>query len=491
VPATTVVDQLIVKLGLDPRDFDKGRKQAAAGVLETEQTVKKSAGGMSTSLTRLATKWLSVAGAILAVKKAVGVIDDVATRTRRLGIDARNYDIAAAGLRNFENAAEMFGGSAEEARRSVAGLNQAVFDLAYNGQMSDSLVMLARLGVNFQTSTGHAREFKDIVLDTADAIGRAQQKGMTRGEAYQYLQQSGFDQGTSQMILAGRAQAQAALAAQEKRRQISEGDVTKATGISQARIGKEQALEGVAVGAMEFAGGVQEGVNNFIEMLASPGGVNDALGALADKTKNLGNAFDEWSVKVSGISRGIRNNNPGNIRAVGDQNKDRQGFRVFRTMEEGIEAADEQLKRYTDKGVNTISKIITKWAPPSENDTQAYIDDVVKETGFKADEVIDSPGMRYMLMAAMFKHESGSGAPNTDDIQSYMSLKNEGLAGTGPTGATPTPAAQTGTTFNKTDVQVDSITIVTQAKDANGIAGEIAPALKRKMMAAHAEQGMQ
>lgn len=492
----TVIDEMIVKLGLDPHDFTKGHKEAAASVSNTEKSVQKSAGGMSRQLTGLAAKWLSFAGAIYAIKKAVTIIDDVAERTRKLGVDAKNYGIAAAGLRNFENAVEMFGGTAADARKSIDGINQAVFDMAYNGQMSDSLIMLARLGVQFQTATGEARDFNSIVLDTADAIGKAQEQGMSRASAVQYLRQAGFDEGTSQMILAGRAQAEAALAAQDKRRQVSDSDVSAATEIVQSRTGRRQAWHGGEIEFMQSpAGKAVEAINQAAEELLTPMGAAQAAGKVLDGVAKSGtrlmNLFDSWSVKAAG-TRGMRNNNPGNIRAVGDQNRDRQGFRVFGTMEEGIKAADAQLQKYADRGINTIEKIITTWAPPSENDTKAYINNVVGETGIPADEVLDE-GSRALILAAMFKHESGSKAPDSSAVADVLTAMPSGAGSNSSAAsmASPTPRAQASTTYSKTEVQIDNITVQTRATDAEGIADGLDGSVKRKLLASHAEQGMQ
>ncbi len=55
----------------------------------------------------------------------------------------------------------------------------------------------------------------------------------------------------------------------------------------------------------------------------------------------------------------------------------------------------------------------------------------------------------------------------------------------------PTPGAQNTGGGNQTDVQIDSITIQTRATDAQGIAEDMDGAVKRKLLASHAEQGMQ
>lgn len=480
----TVIDQFIVKLGLDPRDFDKGTKQAAASVVNAENNVRKSTDGMGRSITSLAGKWLTATAIIAGIRKGITVIDDVAERTRRLGIDSKNMgQESAAAMRNWENAVEDAGGSAEEARKTIGGLNKALFDLAYNGQVSDSLVMLGRLGVQFQDASGQARDFKSVVLDTADAIGKAQAQGMSRQDAFQYLQQSGFDAGTAQLILEGRGAIESGLATQGSRRQVSGEDVQKATDIRRASIGKDQALEGAKIAGMETFGGVQEEINKFIEKLASPGGVNKALDDLGDKATKLGTAFDDWTIRAGGTTRGLRNNNPLNIRAVGDQNADRKGFRVFRTMEDGIKAADAQLDRYAKRGINTIEKIVSTWAPPSENDTKAYIDDVVNQTGIPAGQVLEDSD-RAMLIAAMARHESGKGAPDSGAVADTLQFNPDAEA-------MPTPNAQGGSTYNKTDVQIDNITVQTQAKDATAMADDMDGAVRRKLLASHAEQGMQ
>lgn len=484
----TVIDQLVVRLGLDPKQFTKGQKEAAASVIQTENQVRRSGDGMNRALASMAAKWLSVAAVIAGVKATVGVIDDVARRTRQLGIDSRNYGLAADELRNFENAVEMAGGSAEDARKFVAGFQRAIFDLAYNGQVSDSLVMLARLGVQFQTSTGQARDFRSIVLDTTDAIAKS---GMDRNSAFQFLQQAGFDSGTAELMLAGRAQVEAALAQQGARRQITGADFQKATDIMTARIGREQAVETVKVSAMQSLGGIQENVNEFLDRLAS-GGPSEALERLTKGASDAGTALENWALRAAGITRGIRNNNPANLRAVGDQRRDREGFRVFNTMEEGILEANAQLDRDAQRGINTIEKLIAKLAPPNENDTEGYIRFVSKLTGIARNAPLDESD-RAMVLSAIFRKESGTKAPSSEDVADVLTMQRD--FGPSPiaqsSGAIPTPNGQRFAGGSVTNVDIDNITVNTQAKDAQRMADDMDGAIRRKLLASHAEQGMQ
>lgn len=79
------------------------------------------------------------------------------------------------------------------------------------------------------------------------------------------------------------------------------------------------------------------------------------------------------------MSRGIRNNNPGNIRHkdAWDGMADIQGddsFVTFISPVWGIRAMIKVLLTYSRKyKLDTVRGIISRWAPPSENDTDEYI----------------------------------------------------------------------------------------------------------------------
>ena len=87
------------------------------------------------------------------------------------------------------------------------------------------------------------------------------------------------------------------------------------------------------------------------------------------------------------MTRGERNNNPLNIRKVAGQHwrgealpqrgSGEGAFCCFESMAYGIRAAFCLLRTYRDKyKLVCIEDIITRWAPPSENDTPAYIRNV-------------------------------------------------------------------------------------------------------------------
>ena len=122
----------------------------------------------------------------------------------------------------------------------------------------------------------------------------------------------------------------------------------------------------------------------------------------------------------SKLPRGIRNNNPLNIRRSGDNwqglralQEDRE-FCQFSSMAYGWRAAFVILcKTYYGKyKLKTIRALITRWAPPKENNTEAYIRRVTDRIGIGADTVLgeplSQPAQWMMIAMAMAIVECGT-----------------------------------------------------------------------------------
>lgn len=84
--------------------------------------------------------------------------------------------------------------------------------------------------------------------------------------------------------------------------------------------------------------------------------------------------------------RGIRNNNPGNIRITTDKwqglrpEQTDSAFFQFVSMPYGYRALIRTLQNYRRRhGCITIADFIKRWAPPSENNTSAYINKVCQD----------------------------------------------------------------------------------------------------------------
>lgn len=128
----------------------------------------------------------------------------------------------------------------------------------------------------------------------------------------------------------------------------------------------------------------------------------------------------------SGNARGVRNNNPGNIRKSKDvwvgQTGNDGSFVTFATPAHGIRATGRNLLSYARQGYVTPEQIITRWAPPEDdNDTEGYIKFVSEYLNVPRDTRLDLTDLNTLTrlsMAIMIK-ENGQGEFNKiagDDI---------------------------------------------------------------------------
>lgn len=119
-------------------------------------------------------------------------------------------------------------------------------------------------------------------------------------------------------------------------------------------------------------------------------------------------------IEIAGRVRGLRNNNPGNIVRTSDQwqgmSADQSGdprFVVFDAPVWGLRAMARVLHKYIDIGADTIAEIIARWAPSSENDTNAYVQAVSTNAGLLPSAVVTAADLPR-IMAAIVLHENGS-----------------------------------------------------------------------------------
>ena len=122
------------------------------------------------------------------------------------------------------------------------------------------------------------------------------------------------------------------------------------------------------------------------------------------------------------LPRGIRNKNPGNIKlgTAWDGLADEQSDPVFCIFGEAVMGIRALMKilityRFTHKK-DTVDEIISRWAPPSENDTTAYIDFVCKRMGINPMDKLDNSIEHYLpLVKSIIQMENGQ-QPYDDEL---------------------------------------------------------------------------
>lgn len=122
--------------------------------------------------------------------------------------------------------------------------------------------------------------------------------------------------------------------------------------------------------------------------------------------------------------RGIRNNNPGNIRRGKDrwQGQAADGadpdFVVFSSPAAGLRALMKTLLTYHRKyGLDTVQSIVNRWAPPHENATDHYATAVARRlnAGRYSELDLENACLLAKLAAAIVRHENGKARPPLPD----------------------------------------------------------------------------
>ena len=117
------------------------------------------------------------------------------------------------------------------------------------------------------------------------------------------------------------------------------------------------------------------------------------------------------------LPRGIRNNNPGNIRLSGTRWKGQKlrqidtTFVEFDTPVAGIRALMRLLLNYHLRyGLDSVESIINRYAPPAENATDHYIHSVCHDLGVKRRQAIDMKDRKILtaLCKSIIRHENGN-----------------------------------------------------------------------------------
>nr|DAK43976.1 MAG TPA: virion protein [Caudoviricetes sp.] len=131
--------------------------------------------------------------------------------------------------------------------------------------------------------------------------------------------------------------------------------------------------------------------------------------------------------------RGLRNNNPGNIRISDtpwqgkipkamntDKNK---AFEQFESLEYGLRALMKNAYTWIERGKNTLEKLITVWAPPHENQTVNYIDYVARQMQIPKNQEFKTLDKKFFVSLAKAITEMENGLSAAQKLVPYSSYE--------------------------------------------------------------------
>lgn len=203
----TIIDSLVVTLGLDPTGFKKGQEEVKKGLNDTRKNADQTAKDMEAAGKRAAsffgsirTELLALVGVTLSAQGIKTFITSMTSDLMRLGIESRALDISAKSLDGWERAATAAGSSAEKMAGTLGSFQKVLTQIRTGGGQDDPLFgALAAFG----GATGANFDYQN---DNSEAIMRkiaANWGKLSKDAQRRFGGMFGFDNATQQGLANG------------------------------------------------------------------------------------------------------------------------------------------------------------------------------------------------------------------------------------------------------------------------------------------------
>jgi len=247
----TIIDSLIVKLGLDTTDYDKGRKKVGGSLKDTGKEakemgkkVKESAREGSSGfndMAKEATKFLAIIGGTAAVTNfAKNVIESSAAMYRF----SQNIKESFTQISILGGAAEVAGGSVEGLQGTLDMLSKAQTELKLTGQ-SSLLGFFSALKISHAEAAGSVTDLLNVIHN--------KMMGKDRKDMFNLGQMFGVDAGTMNLLLSSDEEFKALLEWQAKLNKLTEKQAKQYKDMSQSLTKLRQEMEAYGISLLSDA----------------------------------------------------------------------------------------------------------------------------------------------------------------------------------------------------------------------------------------------
>ncbi|WP_292461694.1 hypothetical protein, partial [Mesorhizobium sp.] len=199
----TVIDSLIVTLGLDPKDFTDQQKKTSESWLKTVNAFRKGGKDVEESSKKAAetvnliTRRVLELFAVITGSQALSeFVRKLTNADASLGRFASSLGESPQRIAAWENAAERFGGSADATASTLERVNKQLYNLNKNGEAlpREFSQLQAWTGMRIDPNHGLDRYLSDV----AAALQRLHQ--IDAGAAHNVAQALGIDPATEQLM---------------------------------------------------------------------------------------------------------------------------------------------------------------------------------------------------------------------------------------------------------------------------------------------------
>ena len=228
--ATTILDALIVRLGLDDSNMKKNSPRAVKNLKDIEKQGAKAESSIG-ELGKKMGSFLALIGGTMAIRHFVDEFIQANAQLYRL---SKNLSLSVSTISAWSNATEQLGGSAAGLQGTMSMLSKSQTQLMLTGN-SSLIPYFSALGISMSTAEGKARPVTHMLLDMADRFSH-----MDRTTANNMGQMMGIDQGTMNLLLQGRKEVELTIARQKEYNVVTEQQARDAQKLQTALVATKQ-----------------------------------------------------------------------------------------------------------------------------------------------------------------------------------------------------------------------------------------------------------
>lgn len=544
MPAT-IIDALVVTLGLDARGFKNGVRKTqdefSAGTKKWSSDTKKQVTALSDAFAEVGRQAALMFLGFEGIKGALSFFAGLNVANANLGRFSKNLGESAHEVNTWDSAVELAGGSAKDAQADLLGLSNSITALKATGDVSPLLLLFQRMGVAIYDAQGRTRKLTDLYKDLGDKL-----KQYNRADAFNLARQAGITESTFNLIRAEGDERERLLRLAEQNNTVTDESTQKAAELQEEWRGIGQTIKGVA---LELLGDITPAVKTVFEWVQklftgvkNTGflqGVFTALGGAIRVVVDL--ARLAWSglsqlfnlladtklgkiiAKLWTFAKGFGKEFVAQADRMADEYAPEQKAaaptkpkttadyrnKIAQTEKElGIptgvldklartESNYDPNARNKRTGATGIVQLLPKYFPNAGKDAFADIDQggkyllqLYKQFGsweLAAAAYNTGPGNLKKVLAGA----KALPRETKNYVGSIFGPNNNALAAAQFANAQAVPGQSGGpANTSTTKIDIDQINVHTQAKDAEGIAADLPGALKRKGIVAQADSGM-
>ena len=482
---TTVIDSLVVTLGLDPKDFKKGEKEYREATDRMKQYSVKASKDMTTGTKQsvdafrsLKNEALALATSFLGISVLKGFLADITKNDAAMGYFAKNVGSTTKEVSTWVGVIKQTGGNAEDAQHSIQALTMSMQKLKFTGQYDESLMYLSRYVSLIDPATRKARTFTDIMIELSKQF-----QGKSAEEAQFLGSMMGLSPSLVNELLKGPNQVRKDLSGQESINQITEKQAKEAQERQVSFSKLSQSIDQL------FRDGIEKLTPNIIESV--------------EYTRILVQKIDEWITAFD--LQGMRKKN---IQKTEDYDKKIRSYLPSwmggYDLSEKIAKAEsggkynavnggkyEELENLTLNEVIAMQNIKRFGAAGKYQMMRGTITDAIKNLGLSGDEHFDAAMQERIQRDFILKDKRPAvrdyiNGTSNDKEAAYRALANEFEVvknGAIPRSETMSGLEQARAGNNQASIskssttQIGDVHIYTQAQDGKGIANDFTDSL--------------